>query len=166
MKTDPHMSLRIWDELLDLYSHEQLADNWAKVGAHNHTNGQGVPIPVGGIETGVLYGLWESLTLGAKVLETTPQSPGARFEIGNSVVRLRGVLKSSSSISAGEELFTLPTSLRPSFGVYIKITNQKSSSYVSNLASVAANTGVVSLTGETVESSKLIYLDGITFNFS
>jgi len=43
------MSLRIWNLLLDPYDHEQLADNWAKVDAHDHSPGRGVLIPTEGI---------------------------------------------------------------------------------------------------------------------
>jgi hypothetical protein len=43
------MSLRVWNLLLDPYDHEQLADNWAKVDAHDHSPGRGVLIPTEGI---------------------------------------------------------------------------------------------------------------------
>lgn len=43
------MGLRIWNLLLDPYDHEQLADNWAKVDAHDHSAGRGVLIPTEGI---------------------------------------------------------------------------------------------------------------------
>ncbi len=43
------MGLRIWNLLLDPYDHEQLADNWAKVDAHDHSQGRGVLIPTEGI---------------------------------------------------------------------------------------------------------------------
>jgi hypothetical protein len=43
------MGLRIWNLLLDPYDHEQLADNWAKVDAHDHSPGRGVLIPTEGI---------------------------------------------------------------------------------------------------------------------
>ncbi len=43
------MSLRIWNLLLDPYDHEQLADNWAKVDAHDHSDGRGVLIPTEGL---------------------------------------------------------------------------------------------------------------------
>ena len=43
------MELRIWNLLLDPYDHEQLADNWAKVDAHDHSPGRGVLIPTEGI---------------------------------------------------------------------------------------------------------------------
>lgn len=43
------MSLRVWTQLDDDYDHEQMADNWAKLDAHDHTNGRGVQIPTEGI---------------------------------------------------------------------------------------------------------------------
>jgi hypothetical protein len=49
MRTSPKLGLRIWNLLLDPYDHEQLADNWAKVDAHDHSPGRGVLIPTEGI---------------------------------------------------------------------------------------------------------------------
>lgn len=49
MRTSSKMGLRIWNVLLDNYDHEQLADNWAKVDAHDHSPGRGVLIPTQGI---------------------------------------------------------------------------------------------------------------------
>lgn len=51
MKTTNKMSLRVWTNLDDDFDHEQLADNWAKIDAHDHTNGRGVLIPTAGIST-------------------------------------------------------------------------------------------------------------------
>jgi hypothetical protein len=45
MRTSAKMGLRVWNLLLDPYDHEQLADNWAKVDAHDHSPGRGVLIP-------------------------------------------------------------------------------------------------------------------------
>jgi hypothetical protein len=49
MRTSAKMGLRIWNLLLDPYDHEQLADNWAKVDAHDHSPGRGVLIPTEGV---------------------------------------------------------------------------------------------------------------------
>jgi len=49
MRTSPKLGLRVWNLLLDPYDHEQLADNWAKVDAHDHSPGRGVLIPTEGI---------------------------------------------------------------------------------------------------------------------
>lgn len=49
MRTSAQMGLRIWNLLLDPYDHEQLADNWAKVDAHDHSPGRGVLIPTEGL---------------------------------------------------------------------------------------------------------------------
>jgi hypothetical protein len=43
------MGLRVWNLLSDPYDHEQLADNWAKLDAHDHSPGRGVLIPTEGI---------------------------------------------------------------------------------------------------------------------
>jgi hypothetical protein len=40
--TTPFTGLRVWDQLLDDYDHDQLADNWFKVDMHDHTPGRGV----------------------------------------------------------------------------------------------------------------------------
>lgn len=40
--TTSFMGLRVWDQLLDDYDHDQLADNWAKIDNHDHTPGRGV----------------------------------------------------------------------------------------------------------------------------
>lgn len=49
MRTSSKLGLRIWNLLLDPYDHEQLADNWAKLDAHDHSPGRGVLIPTEGI---------------------------------------------------------------------------------------------------------------------
>lgn len=51
---DPKMSLRLWIDLQDPYNHDQLADNWAKIGFHDHTPGRGVQIPTEGILDGAI----------------------------------------------------------------------------------------------------------------
>lgn len=40
--TTSFMGLRAWNQLLDDYDHDQLADNWAKIDMHDHTPGRGV----------------------------------------------------------------------------------------------------------------------------
>lgn len=52
----PKMSLRVWDQFSDPYSHDQLADNWSKVDLHDHTPGRGVQIPTEGIADGAVTG--------------------------------------------------------------------------------------------------------------
>ena len=54
--TAPNMGLKVWNLLNDPYDHSQLADNWAKVDQHNHTEGKGVQIPTAGIENGAISG--------------------------------------------------------------------------------------------------------------
>lgn len=49
MRTSAKLGLRIWNLFLDPYDHEQLADNWAKVDAHDHSPGRGVLIPTEGL---------------------------------------------------------------------------------------------------------------------
>lgn len=52
--TSPSMGLKIWNLLTDPYDHAQLADNWAKVEQHDHTEGKGVQIPTAGIAAGAI----------------------------------------------------------------------------------------------------------------
>jgi hypothetical protein len=42
--TTPFTGLRVWDQLLDDYDHDQLADNWFKMDMHDHTPGRGVQL--------------------------------------------------------------------------------------------------------------------------
>jgi hypothetical protein len=50
------MGLRIWNQLSDLYNHDQLADNWSKVDLHDHTPGRGIRIPAEGIDNEAVIG--------------------------------------------------------------------------------------------------------------
>jgi hypothetical protein len=50
------MGLRIWNQLSDLYNHDQLADNWSKVDLHDHTPGRGIRIPAEGIGDEAIIG--------------------------------------------------------------------------------------------------------------
>lgn len=52
--TTPKMGLKVWNLETDSYDHSQLAENWAKVDQHNHSEGEGSPIPTGGIENGAI----------------------------------------------------------------------------------------------------------------
>lgn len=52
--TSPHMALRIWNLITDLFDHDQLADNFAKLDLHDHTLGRGVQIPSDGIMDGAI----------------------------------------------------------------------------------------------------------------
>lgn len=53
-QTTPKMLLRLWDQLSDLFSHDQLADNFSKIDFHDHTPGRGVQIPTEGIFDGAV----------------------------------------------------------------------------------------------------------------
>jgi hypothetical protein len=94
MKNSPHMSLRIWDEVEDLYSHEQLADNFAKLDIHDHTPGRGVQIPTNGI---VEHAITERLL--------------ALESVGSEQLKKEGIEKSNLSKSLQGEL---PTPLQTS----------------------------------------------------
>lgn len=50
------MGLRVWDQLTDKFDHDQLAQNWQRVGAHDHSSGKGVQIPTGGLANQAVTG--------------------------------------------------------------------------------------------------------------
>lgn len=50
----PKMLLQIWNSLTDPYDHEQLAGNFQKVDAHDHTSGKGNQIPTAGLADGAV----------------------------------------------------------------------------------------------------------------
>src|SRR3954469_19122277 len=45
----PNMGLTRWDDTSDYFSHAVLANNFAILDAHNHTQGKGTQIPFGGL---------------------------------------------------------------------------------------------------------------------
>lgn len=50
-----NLILRVWDSLLDQFNHVELADNWDKLDAHDHTgSGKGLKIPAGGLANGAV----------------------------------------------------------------------------------------------------------------
>jgi hypothetical protein len=64
--TTPNMALKVWNLLTDSYDHSQLAENFAKIDQHRHTEGQGLQIPTGGIENGAIAAAKMSPTTGFK----------------------------------------------------------------------------------------------------
>lgn len=52
--TLPKMGLRAWNLVVDLFDHEQLADNFAKIDLHDHTPGRVTTIPTEGIADGAI----------------------------------------------------------------------------------------------------------------
>lgn len=136
------MALEIWDQGEDLYNHLQLANNWAKVDAHDHTPGRGVrlttesyedesitgnklaansvtsakivdgTIKAADLEANLLIGAWQNVTYVAAVEAVT--EVGVRKEIGG-VVRLRGSIspKAGKTIAANKTLFTVPAACIP-----------------------------------------------------
>jgi hypothetical protein len=54
-RNTPNLALRVWDGLMDLFNHSELASNWDKLDVHDHTGGgKGIPIPLGGIAPGAV----------------------------------------------------------------------------------------------------------------
>lgn len=54
MFTTANMGLTCWNLLTDVFSHSQLEANFQALDGHNHTSGQGVQIPTGGIANGAI----------------------------------------------------------------------------------------------------------------
>lgn len=54
MITTPNLGLKVWNLSSDPYNSAQLADNWARVDEHDHTNGKGMQIPTAGIADGAI----------------------------------------------------------------------------------------------------------------
>jgi hypothetical protein len=54
MFNTPNMGLVVWDLGEDPYDHAQLANNFSELDQHNHTTGNGVQIPSGGIANGAI----------------------------------------------------------------------------------------------------------------
>lgn len=50
----PNMGLAIWNLATDLYNHDQLADNFAKLDFHDHAPGRGLQIGTEGIKDGAI----------------------------------------------------------------------------------------------------------------
>ena len=87
--TTPKMLLRMWDQLSDLFSHDQMADNWSKIDFHDHTPGRGVQIPTEGIFDGAITS--------AKLAPTL--DPGPLYTTYKTVARSSGII--GASIGAG-----------------------------------------------------------------
>lgn len=92
--TAPQMGLKVWNLLTDSYDHSQLAENWAKVDQHNHTEGKGVKIPTAGIEDGAISTakIGASQVTNAKL--ASPTTGVYKFLI-NSVSTLNGLTSGS-----------------------------------------------------------------------
>lgn len=81
---EPNMGLRIWNLPSDPYDSQQLADNFGKLGNHDHVEGRGVPIPTSGLADGAVTAA--KLAPGAINSQTIPaNSVGAGQIIDGSV---------------------------------------------------------------------------------
>lgn len=55
MRSTPNFLLNVWDSLMDRFNHAELASNWDKIDAHDHTGGtKGLQIPTSGIVNGAV----------------------------------------------------------------------------------------------------------------
>lgn len=71
--TSTNMSLKVWDDLGDLFNHDELEDNWLAVDTHDHTTGKGLKIPAGGLADNAVTTtiLADDAVTGAKVADAT-----------------------------------------------------------------------------------------------
>lgn len=51
-----NMSLTSWNSTSDYFNHTELANNWDLIDQHDHTSGNGVKIPAGGIDDNAITG--------------------------------------------------------------------------------------------------------------
>lgn len=164
MRTSSKMGLRIWDNLLDNYDHEQLADNWAKVDAHDHTNGRGVLIPTEGLadaakftsvisDTGwitpPLINSWANLV-------TSPARLPVAYRRKGTIVYLQGSLWGGAF---GQPAFVLPAGFRPTAAVFAASAGYTTTASFTSVL-VLAN-GEVQIYWPT--SSTQAAIDGVSF---
>jgi hypothetical protein len=108
--TSSKMGLRIWNLLGDLFDHDQLADNWAKVDLHDHSPGRGVQIPTEGLADGSVTGPKLATALDPSGSYLTYKFVRA----GGNVVaasQAAGVYAATSSIPSSTLLSASPTSV-------------------------------------------------------
>jgi hypothetical protein len=60
------MALKVWDSLTDPYNHNELASNWAKLDAHDHTTGKGAQLTGAALVDGTI----EARHMASGVLDT------------------------------------------------------------------------------------------------
>lgn len=103
------MSLRLWTDLNDLYSHDQLADNFSKLDFHDHSPGRGNQIPTEGIFDGAVTGAkldttvlagWRSIAFGTAF--TTSQ-----IVVGTGFLTIGGGFGISTALSVNSNVFYL-----------------------------------------------------------
>ena len=113
-----------------------------------------------------LGGEWTAFSsFGSDVVERAgQQTVRARLEIGNAIVRLRGVLETTAEITGPVNLGVLPVGFRPSEPVYLPTNFHLSSTWTSLVVEVSTS-GVLSI-GPTLKSGAYVPLDGLTFNLT
>ena len=95
------MGLTSWDQPKDPYNYAQLAGNWQIVDFHDHTAGNGVPIPAGGLGSGAVT----SQAIAAGVIGLQHLNPAVVQDlglngggsIGRGAISIAGVQTTASS---------------------------------------------------------------------
>lgn len=182
MRTGAKIGLVLWDQAVDDYNYQQLANNWALLEYHDHTPGRGVPIGPGGLGAGsVLASSIAAGVVGTQHLNFTPgqigswtsivpnlvtnvvavsgaYTPSVRYEGKSDVVKFKGAIQNNTggTISSGTTICNIPLSYRPLLTVYLNVNGG---------ALTISSSGVVApLFGWT--NSSIIPLDGLTFTTS
>lgn len=132
----PNLNLRVWNSLNDLYNHSELADNWDKVDAHDHSTN-----PVGASGLSVDSVVAEKIEDGAVVrtklasgaVGTGQVETGAitNGKLANSAVNSR-TLKPTVGIASASSTLTLTTTSQAVSGGTVTITPEVASYVIVN----------------------------------
>lgn len=167
-RTTINLGLRLWDQLLDDYNNQQLADNFAKIDVHDHSPGRGVQISAAGLAAGVgAPGVWQPLSLVGGVTTAGGDGYTASARIEQDFVRLKGSLDNNtgSSISSNTTLAILPSSsLYPTTTYGIEIPVFLAGSSTPGVLAIS-NAGAISFS-LAIPTGTFIRLDGITYTLS
>jgi hypothetical protein len=111
------------------------------------------------LETHLLAGAWEAVTLGAKIEEETAlQTIRARSILGGAAVELRGAakVKAGEELKLTETLLTLPAGLRPPATV----------EPLSASVGIKIPTTGIATCSVALPSANVLFLDGVHFNLT
>lgn len=178
-QTLPQMGLATWNQLLDLYNFQQLANDLNIINFHDHSPGKGVPIPAGGLAPGsvgpreLISGTWAALTLATNVTSVTnAYVPSALVELGGEI-RLKGKLlnNTGSAIAIGTTWATIPSTpagLQPTDtsaqGVVV-VGSYSTGSVETPICVLISSSGHITCNFAVI-SGQYLSLDGITFTVS
>lgn len=116
-------------------------------------------------QTALLAGAWQSLTLGTGV-GIAGDGDGIAARAEGDIARLKGLLKGTTTVAAGATLATIPTAVKPPFGIATFPTVLRDNSglasglspaaiYIDAVGNITANVGI--------DTTHAISLHGITY---